>query len=116
MKSPKLIVHSERGFVRLAWFFSDMSDVGGNLGDVLPRDVDDRDERRELDTMHKTAMLTYGVQKDRDGFYWPSERAAKTALTAVNAAARAARAGKRWPDWAIKARAAGWTPPKGWTP
>jgi hypothetical protein len=116
MKSPKLIVNNQRGLVRLAWLIPDMQDIGGNLGDVAPKDVDDRDERVELEAMHKAALLTAGAQKDRDGFHWPSERAARSALSSINAAARAARAGKPWPDWAIKARAAGWKPPKGWKP
>lgn len=43
-----------------------------------------------------------------------NEKKAKEALRAINEALTTP--GSVWPDWAKKAKAAGWTPPEGWTP
>lgn len=37
------------------------------------------------------------------------------ALVSARAALKAARSSKSYPEWAIKALAAGWKAPKGWT-
>lgn len=47
---------------------------------------------------------------------WGTQGAVKRALKAAKAAVNTFRAGIPSPDWALKAYAEGWTPPKGWTP
>jgi len=47
---------------------------------------------------------------------WETEREARRALAHLEVGMLAWEAEKPEPEWAIQARAAGWKPPKGWTP
>lgn len=80
----------------------------------------------------RTAGRTAGVKRaGHDGYRWASRtaafaalRAIKTAVNVVNSCGGASGAGHSGhphteepsPRWAVKAQAAGWKPPKGWTP
>lgn len=56
-------------------------------------------------------------ERDRNGAWvWGSKRQASAALKVANAALIAAESDKPLPDWAQKALAHGWKPPKGWKP
>lgn len=58
--------------------------------------------------------------RDDGGYVLGTHAAAEKFLRAMRAVVKAARAeyksGVAWPDWALKASAAGWKPPKGWKP
>lgn len=47
---------------------------------------------------------------------WDSLTSARKALAAAKAAVRAFHDGAPMPDWALKAIAEGWKPPRGWKP
>ncbi len=53
---------------------------------------------------------------DSTGFWWESESAARAALAKVKVIAKTLLNDVPWPEWARKALAAGWKPPKGWKP
>ena len=91
----------------IAWFIPEDGDVGGAIGEC------------ESEQPHKEIcrLAKENGGKKKDGRYlWPGKRAADVALRAINAGMLAWEAGKPLPEWAIKAAAEGWTPPKGWTP
>ena len=56
------------------------------------------------------ARLLGGVSR------WKTEREARRALAHLEVGMLAWEGAKPEPEWAIQARAAGWKPPKGWTP
>ena len=91
----------------LAWYIPEDGDVGGSIGEV--------EKGQPHEEICRLARENGG--KKRGGRYlWPSKKAADAALRAINAAMLAWEAGKPLPEWALKATAEGWTPPKGWTP
>jgi len=101
----------------ISWFFEDGE--GGTLGDDRYTDrqleeasSDDRDHI--LATL--TAQKTQGWQRDSGGaFTWESLTKAEAALRVIKAVLKSDKGGK-WPEWAVKAKAAGWNEPKGWKP
>lgn len=104
-----LVVCEARHGCVLMWLCADDGDLGGTLGEAPPRD----DEGHKL---HELALAA-GGQKHEDGWVWETEREAKKALAMVNTGMLAWESvGKPWPVWAMEAKAAGWTPPKGWVP
>jgi hypothetical protein len=119
VKKPYLVVqpdHSEK--YRMYWYLPEDGDVGGVIGDIQFTEaalIAMTGEYRECAVAHLSAMKTLGVIRDRDGFWWESESAAKAALRIVKAALKA-DGGAPMPDWANKALAAGWKMPKGWKP
>ena len=104
---------------RLAWYFEDEGDFGGVLGDgkkYTERDLEKaKGEDRELVLAEITAQQTENVQRDDRGYFWESKKDALGALRACKAAIKN-DTGAPWPEWAIKAQAAGWKAPKGWKP
>lgn len=113
---------------RLAWFFAEEGDIGAIIGDhsysesVLESRMKEaiekeNDSEYEFFLVEITAMrLAEGsANKDSMGYYWPTKAAAKKALAAINLALKN-KSEKPWPTWALKAKAAGWTPPENWKP
>lgn len=103
---------------RIGWDFD--GEEGGVLGDghkkftasdLAKATSEDRDHI--LATM--TAAACPGVERDNDGFYWTSRKAAAGALRVIKAAIKA-DGGAPWPAWTKEAIAAGWKAPKGWKP
>jgi hypothetical protein len=104
---------------RIAWFLADEDDLGGTIGDG--EDYSDAelanaatDERPHI-IANQAAAKTDGLKRDGRGYYWETKRAATTALRAMNLAIKN-DGGPPWPEWATKAAAEGWKPPKGWKP
>lgn len=68
----------------------------------------------------QAAIFEAGLAPERDAlmrlWLWDSKKAAFASLRVANAALVAAESDKPWPDWAQKALAHGWKPPKGWKP
>lgn len=119
MKDRLVIDCDYHGDHRIVWFLSDVQDLGAVLGEntYAPSDLkrakpDDRDHIAATIAASQTAA----VQQDSKGYFWPSRRDANVALRECNAAIIAAKADAPWPQWAIKAKTAGWKAPKGWTP
>ena len=104
----------------LGWYIPDENDFGAHVGEdarevekVLatkepPESRADFDNWVVIVAVHK---LADGV--GAHGFYFESMKRAKEALAAANLALLSKNV---WPDWALKAKAAGWTPPKNWVP
>lgn len=121
MTDPKLVVVDARqryaGY-SICWFFPDEGEEGGYLGDdkYTERDLAKASNREERDHILATitASKTDGAELTRDGLVWESRTAATNALRAIKAALQNSTA--PWPEWAVKAKAEGWTPPKGWKP
>lgn len=118
--SARLVVDDGRDEFNfyIIWEFED--DTGGTLGDELyspdrlkNADAGDWDHIAATIAAGKTDLVQHNPS---DGYYWPTRAAANAALKAIKAALKAGREAKPWPEWAIKAKGAGWTPPKGWTP
>ncbi len=105
-----------RGQWRIAWIFD--GDDGATLGDDVYTDRDLAKAKPE-DWDHVAATLTAskteGVERDQGGYYWESESNAKKAYRVVRAVLKD-KSKKPWPEWATKAVANGWKPPKGWKP
>lgn len=74
---------------------------------------------KDMEWEHVMATITAGkspgVEHDAQGYYWESSSAATKALTMIRAQLKD-KSKKPWPSWALEAKAAKWTPPKGWTP
>lgn len=102
---------------QIAWYFPDIQETGACLGDLCdyPAPTTDEEKREvwEMVTASKAVEPFSSGRKQHYGFEFETEHAAKKALAAANAALNL---GPEMPDWAVKAAAAGWTPPKGWKP
>ena len=114
--NPTLVLEEARGRFYLCWQYPE--DTGGVLGQD-PSDgegscPDDKDQDAwEHWVASKAIRSCKEVQRDPYGFYFESEALAKKALRVAKAALKA---DKPIPEWAEKALAAGWKPPKGWKP
>jgi hypothetical protein len=106
--TDRLDIFADRCNFIVAW------DDEGCPGLALGEDAGDELEH-DIATKAAEAIGTHDRRAD-GAFVWESESDAKKALRAARAAVRAAKAGKPLPEWAITATAAGWKPPKGWTP
>jgi hypothetical protein len=118
-----LEIDQERGgYYRLVWYFD--GDYGMVCGEnpKLARTAPKR-RRGQTEEDHRSDLEAHAVEKaikplahgrDERGFYWESVVAAHRAYRV----ACSVLSGKEtpWPQWAIQAKAAGWTPPKGWKP
>lgn len=116
--APRYNRHRNGWCYRIAWYLVKEDGLGTALGEELyepsaltrANSADDRD--------HITATLAAGnsdgVERDQDGFFWRSLSDAEKALRAARHAVRTLAS--PWPDWALRAKAAGWRPPRGWKP
>lgn len=110
---------------RIAWFLEEDADTGAHLGETVFTKADLKKEKHPESRDHIAASLaaarSAGVELFEGAYCWRSKRDVQQALRECNAAIKADRAvrkgtTKTWPDWAIKAKAAGWKPPKKWQP
>lgn len=102
--------------------------LDGDEGGMLGQDVFVNEDLKTItpdDWDHVKASIvaaqTEGVERKRaqlahgECYVWPSKKLARQALRAIRSALKD-RSSIPWPDWAVKAKAAGWTPPTGWSP
>lgn len=106
------------GEFRIGWLMTDEQEFGAMIGDeryteAKLAEMTDREDR-ECALAYLAALKTDGIIVRPRAIWWESRRSAQKALRAIKAAI--ANADHPWPDWAVKARAEGWTPPKGWKP
>ena len=123
MSDAKLMIDEHRdGTYRIGWYFNEDGEYGAMLGDHRYTEVElanmtDRSDR-ECALAYFAAVKTEGAEQRQhngmDSLWWESRSSATKALRAIKAAL--ANAEHPWPEWAVKARAEGWTPPKGWKP
>lgn len=94
-------------------------DIGGTLGEDIYTDQQLAKAKFD-DWEHIAATIavskTEGVERlGSHGYYWETKGDAMKALRAAKAAIKD-KSKKPWPEWATKAVANGWKPPKGWKP
>jgi len=98
----------------IAWYLPNDGNFGAYLGEdaeLSPKPPNDK-EGWEMWTANR-AVRPLSEGRDQHGYVFETMKAAKEALAAAN---QALRGDSPWPQWAIKAKAAGWTPPKDWKP
>lgn len=114
------IISDHRGY-RLQWFCVEESDYGAVVGEGFKAPTKNSDLEwytaeivcyRALKADHDHEVFG----RDAKGFWWDSRAAVTAALRQIKAETKAALSEAPWPEWAIKAKAAGWKPPKGWKP
>ena len=111
--SDKLAIIEDGYAYRICWVVD--GEEGAWLGDYLQHNptFHDDDEHR---VATEAANQAGGCEIDNIGLRWESKARAQEALVSARAALKAARSSKPYPEWAIKALAAGWKAPKGWVP
>ena len=108
----------------IQWRFED--EFGGCIGEYEPQtsehvageDQDDTDAR-SANAAARPYAINGETKSTREAFIFADQATANKAATAIRAAFKidaATRAGLPWPEWAVKANAAGWKPPRGWSP
>lgn len=131
MPKDKLVIETDGYWYYLQWYLAEDRDLGGVIGEstslrslVLIEKAMQKQlapDEQEACVVHRTA-LQCGAQVVTVGrgigtvFAWETLAGARTALAAIKAGLLADASKRPWPDWAIKAKAAGWKPPKGWKP
>ncbi len=111
-----LEMYEERYVIRIRWIVDD--DCGADLGeDVYTKeDLDKADaDSRDHILACLTAAQTTGVSRDERGYYWEGNSHATNAFRLINTALKN-DPGVPWPEWAMRAKAEGWKPPRGWKP
>lgn len=117
----KLAIDSDQlGIYRIYWWIDE--DLGGCIGEIKGSEAEEVEvaKKGDLETWEcyvasRVAASSEGQKCDWRGFYWDTEKAARAAKKQIEIALRN-KPEAPWPDWAVKAKAAGWAPPKGWKP
>lgn len=106
----------EADYFRIGWHTVETGDVELYVGydtgldeSAMPTDKSDW----EIWQAHRT-IKPLAEGRDYDGFYFLSGKDARAAMHLANEALLAGSS--PWPEWAVLAKAAGWTPPKNWKP
>lgn len=120
MAKDRLIVVEDRNGYRwrICWWLADEQEEGAVLGDRLYSEAELQRASPD-DWEHVMAVLVAGkcagVERDSGGYYWEVKSHATGALKIIKAALYD-KSRRPWPQWALEAKAAGWTPPPGWSP
>ena len=110
--TTKLVITEERYTYSIQW------EEDGDPGGYLCQETKDGTgpEPRDRDSWEhwaasRAVRAAPGFQMGPRGAFWESQKEARLALRMAKEALKQERA---LPDWAEKALAEGWTPPKGW--
>jgi hypothetical protein len=122
--SERLAIEERGGAYRIGWYFygdeNEDEEFGLMLGDHIVSDgIDNRETQAAADAIAASPFrpdYPESLAKRGRAWTWESKSKAQKALAIANAAIKALNAKKPWPDWALKAVAAGWKAPKGWKP
>jgi hypothetical protein len=123
MSKPRLAINETEGRgsnwhdFEIGWYFPDEGEFGAMLGEERYTEADiakAKPDDREVVVAYLAALKTEGVQQGSSRIFWETRKHASNALRAIKAAV--VNDEKPWPEWAVKARAEGWKPPKGWKP
>lgn len=118
--ADRLVIQEDRGYFWIQWQLED-GELGACLGES-PSDGTGKPPKDRGNWEHWVANKTLrdlGARRSSRGSsssecFTFDER--KEALDALRAVKQAMKSALPMPDWAVKAAAAGWTPPKGWKP
>jgi hypothetical protein len=103
--------------VKIGWYLPDEGEFGLYLSNERMPSTDGDETNNAIEVLkkffkeHKLEMPLQGHD-----FEFESMSMAKAALRAINVALHYQREQRPLPEWAQKASAAGWLPPKGWKP
>lgn len=108
----------------IMWLLAEEQDLGAYFGDGDgPNGEMNATAPDSWDVSHnlackELALIGLGHRPKERNRYWTFETRAEAnqALKILNGCMKRAQDAKPWPEWAIKAQAAGWTAPKGWKP
>lgn len=109
-RSDKLKIIADALGFRIQWWLG--NEPGGYLEKCAAHEEDDE----HAVACSAALNAEVGHACDWNGLIWSSKADAQKALKAANAALEAHRSCKPYPEWAVKALAAGWKAPKGWNP
>lgn len=127
MKKDKLILdYARNGMYEIVWELVEEGDLGARLGEGDGRPPTDKEVNAadDLNWPHlratQIAAKSKGVENVTDDrkyfpYRWETKTDAEGCLREIRAVLKAGR-NNPMPDWALKASAAGWKPPKGWKP
>lgn len=115
-----LAIDDSRDLIRIAWFGMEEEDFGLYVGEKVPevQSPTPPTNKSDWETWVAHNTLAPFAKEDRghnEEYLFRSMAIAKQAIKAGNEALHRG-IGVPWPDWALKAQAAGWTPPTGWKP
>jgi hypothetical protein len=101
--------------IYIAWYISEDADFGGYIGEHEEKSKTPPEKKEDWENwvVYRT-IKSLADNKDSRGFVFETIKKARLALAAANEALLTGNA--PWPAWAIQAKEAGWTPPKGWKP
>ena len=118
MSKDKLVIEQSRNrewLWRIYWYLAEEQELGACVGEGDPEYwmSDNAPSNREEWEYWASAKAIHslGAERDNEGFFFDSRSAANAAL---KVAKEALKQDRPLPEWAQKALAEGWKPPKGW--
>lgn len=118
MAEEKLVVYEHNGNYYIGWYLPDEEDIGATLGEDLTTINKATTEEGVDDHVIATKyLMSLDCDHDTFGYYWESKTKAQKILREINAQIKMKLGNpgiSEMPDWAQKALAEGWTPPKDW--
>ena len=131
MADRLLVLDARREGYCIGWWLEEDDDIGATIGDGYDyktfsdeaiREKTEEDDRlhniagRTLEKLSKDPKWSVGMTRDHEGFRFDSRAKAREALRLIKAEFKAFESKTPYPEWAVKALAAGWKAPKGWKP
>ena len=122
MSDVLTIFEDARDEYYIAWAFD--GDAGARVGqsdaspETLRRQITAAKDREDIEFLKAELVAAEDEKATRrgvDGFIWGGLSAAQAALKRMKLSI-ADESNVPWPEWALTAKAAGWTAPKGWKP
>jgi hypothetical protein len=114
MANPRLGIDECSRNYHIGWYFPDEGEFGAYLGDTVTSkkpNPDDQDEWENWIATQSVREAFPDVHRGLRGFEFETRKEAQAAMRIAKAAMKQ---NKLMPEWATKALAAGWKPPKGW--
>ena len=114
MAKDKLVIDPEKEWCwRIYWYLAEEQELGACVGEgddhLKEQAPDNRDEFEYWASSRAIYLL--GAERDFKGFYFESKSQAQKALAVAK---QAMKQDRPLPEWAQKALAEGWKPPKNW--
>jgi hypothetical protein len=115
MKKDRLVLVDKAYHFSIKWYLAEEHDFGATLGeDSRPpssKPPADRGDWEHWAANKALWEMQPRPRRNKEGFYWDTRAEAMRALAVVK---EVMKQGRPMPEWAQKALAEGWKPPKGW--